>query len=55
MSCQEIAALNDAFRRTLQGGRVLITAGVSALPSILVSQVLHRVCTFDEFSKGNDP
>jgi len=33
MSAEKIRALNDAFRRTMTGGRVLMTAGVNALPS----------------------
>ena len=50
MSRQRIAALNDAFRGTFEGGRVLITASVSALPPILAAEVLERVRTFRAFS-----
>jgi hypothetical protein len=50
MPRQKIAALNDAFRSTFQGGRVLITASVSALPPILVDEVLERVRTFTDFT-----
>ena len=32
MSTEKIRALNDAFRTTLTGGKVLLTAGVNALP-----------------------
>ena len=55
MSRATIAALNDAFRRTFQGGRVLITASVSALPPILAAEVLERVRTFTDFTPDNDP
>jgi hypothetical protein len=50
-----IRELNDAFRTTFEGGRVLITAGVSALPPILVAEVLQRVRTFTDFTPENDP
>jgi Protein of unknown function (DUF3768) len=55
MSRVMIAALNDAFRSTFQGGRVLITAGISALPPILAAEVLERVRTFNAFTPDNDP
>jgi hypothetical protein len=55
MSRATIAALNDSFRRTLEGGRVLITASVSALPPVLVAEVLERVRTFSDFTSDNDP
>ena len=50
-----IKELNDAFRTTFEGGQVLITAGVSALPPILASDVLDRVRTFTDFTPDNDP
>ena len=50
-----VRELNDAFRSTFEGGRVLITAGVSALPPILAAEVLERVRTFDAFSPDNNP
>jgi Protein of unknown function (DUF3768) len=49
-----VQELNDVFRRSFQGGRVLITAGVSALPT-LVAEVLERVRTFAASTKENDP
>jgi uncharacterized protein DUF3768 len=55
MSAEEIRALNDAFRTTMTGGRVLMTAGVDALPSDVKAVVLQRVATFSDFTKENDP
>ena len=55
MSTEKIRALNDAFRTTLTGGKVLLTAGVNALPSDVKAMVIHRVTTFAEFSEENDP
>jgi Protein of unknown function (DUF3768) len=50
-----VQELNDAFRKTFEGGQVLITAGVSALPPILGCEVLLRVRTFTDFTPDNDP
>jgi hypothetical protein len=33
VSAEKIRALNDAFRKSMAGGRVVMTAGVDALPS----------------------
>src|SRR6266567_9408813 len=55
MSAEEIRALNDAFRTTMTGGRVLMTAGVDALPSDVKAMVLRRVATFSDFTPDNDP
>jgi Protein of unknown function (DUF3768) len=50
-----VQELNDAFREAFEGGRVLITAGVSALSPILGCEVLQRVRTFSDFTPDNDP
>lgn len=50
-----IAVLNDAFRRTFAGGRVLMTAGVSELPDMVKSEALQRVARFEDFCEDNDP
>ena len=50
-----VRELNDAFRTTFEGGRVLITAGVGALPPILACEVLQKVRTFTDFTPDNDP
>ena len=55
MSAAKIRALNDAFRTTMAGGRVMMTAGVDALPSDVKAMVIRRVATFTEFSADNDP
>jgi len=55
MSAEEIRALNDAFRTTMTGGRVMMTAGVDALPSDVKAVVIRRVATFSEFTEDNDP
>jgi hypothetical protein len=50
-----IRELNDAFRKTFVGGRVMLTAGVNALPDADKATVLSKVRTFDAFNGDNDP
>jgi hypothetical protein len=50
-----IKGLNDAFRKSMTGGQVLITAGVDALPSDVKAMVIRRVATFNDFTEDNDP
>jgi hypothetical protein len=50
-----IRQLNDAFRQTFVGGRVLITPGVSELVANHQQAVLAKVRTFDSFDGDNDP
>jgi len=51
----KVAVLNDELRRTFSRGKVVMTAGVAALPEEQVTQVFERVRQFDEFTKDNDP
>ncbi len=55
MSAAKIRELNDAFCTAMTGGRVLMTAGVDALPSDVKSMVIQRVATFSDFNADNDP
>ena len=48
-------ALNDAFRRTFIGGRVMLTPAVAALPEGDLHALLGAVQAFDAFSPDNDP
>src|SRR5947209_2293541 len=50
-----IRELNDAFRTTMTGGRVVMTVGVDALASDVKAIVIRRVATFTEFTPDNDP
>lgn len=50
-----IRELNDAFRLGGEGGRILFTAGVSALGVAFSHQALSLVRRFDAFNEGNDP
>ena len=51
----KIALLNDAFRRSFSGGKVMMTAGVDALPHMVKAAVLQKVAAFNEFTEDNDP
>lgn len=51
----KIAALNDQFRKTGQGGRYMITAGVKALGDQAVMEIVAKVKSFSDFNKNNDP
>ena len=55
MSAAKIRELNDRFRTTMTGGRVMLTARVVALPSDVRAMVIRRVATFTEFTRDNDP
>ena len=55
MSAEKIRELNDRFRSTMTGGRVMLTAGVDALPSDVKALVIRRVATFSEFTPDIDP
>jgi Protein of unknown function (DUF3768) len=50
-----IRVLNDNFRTTFVGGRVVITAGVADLPIDVKAQALIQVQRFSQFSADNDP
>src|SRR5690349_4244881 len=55
MSTKKIRALNDAFRTSMTGGKVLLTAGVNVLPSDVKTMVIQSVETFSDFNEENDP
>ena len=51
----DIATLNDKFRKTFTGGQVLLTAGIDSKPKDDVANILLMVQNFDNFNEGNDP
>ena len=50
-----IRELNDAFRTTFTGGRVMMTAGVNEKAPEFRARLIAAVQSFDHFDKGNDP
>src|SRR5437588_12015146 len=55
MSAEKIREMNDRFRSTMTGGRVMLTAGVDALPPDVKAMVIRRVASFSDFTPDNDP
>ncbi|MBB2962536.1 DUF3768 domain-containing protein [Methylobacterium sp. R2-1] len=54
----QVRDLNDAFRRSFSSGRVVLTAGVVALPEATRTSLLAMVRdfdAFDAFDADNDP
>ena len=52
---KRIAALNDEFRKTFRGGKVVMTLGIAELSDCVKSAALQEVTLFDDFSGENDP
>ena len=50
-----IQKLNDAFRTTFSGGKMVMTASVAALPEMVKSSALLKVAEFKDFTSDNDP
>ena len=50
-----IRELNDAFRTTFMGGKLLLTPGVNELAETDRTAVLTKIQGFREFDPGNDP
>ena len=55
MSSASIKQLNDAFRSSFAGGKVMLTDGVSNLPPDQMSKLLSAVQAFKLFDDDNDP
>jgi Protein of unknown function (DUF3768) len=55
VSAEKIRELNDAFRTTMTGGKVFLTAGVDNLPSDVKAMAIRTVATFSQFTPDNDP
>lgn len=52
---EKIAAMNDNFRQSLIGGRVVTTAGVAALDETTLALIVGKVRTYTAFTPANDP
>jgi hypothetical protein len=52
---QSIQILNDRLRTYGAGGRVVMTAGISALDDGTRKQVVSAIRAFDAFTEDNDP
>lgn len=54
-AARSIRLLNDNFRTTFVGGRLMLTAGVNELPLDTKARLLLAVQGFTDFDEGNDP
>jgi predicted nucleic acid-binding Zn-ribbon protein len=54
-TADRIRQLNDSFRQTFVGGRVLVTPSVRELPIKGNAALLNAVQTFSDFNSENDP
>jgi hypothetical protein len=52
---EQVAQLNDAFRRDPAKGRFLVTAAVSDKGPVFIAKAAQIVADFNDFKKGDDP
>jgi len=50
-----IRDLNDAFRKTGIGGRIMLTIGIRELGERAVQEVIEKIRKFSDFNENNDP
>ena len=50
-----IRNLNDQFRSSFEGGKVLVTSGIQSLGPAPTAVILQAVSQFDDFTEANDP
>ncbi|MEI6986985.1 MAG: DUF3768 domain-containing protein [Rhodospirillaceae bacterium] len=51
----KIRQLNDQFRQTGRGGRIMLTSGIQALGQQAIMEIMAKIREFDKFTKDNDP
>ena len=51
----DVKTLNDKFRKTLLGGKVMLTRGVYSKGQACINEILDNVKMFNDFNHGNDP
>lgn len=55
MNIEKIRQLNDTFRKSFNGGRVVLTRCVQSLTDDDRQELLKQVQEFDNFTEDNDP
>ena len=55
MNIEKIRQLNDSFRKSFNGGRVIITPCAQSLTDDDRKELLKQVQAFDNFTEDNDP
>jgi len=51
----KIRDLNDAFRKTGIGGRIMLTIGIRELGEPAIKAIIEKIRKFDEFNRNNNP
>lgn len=51
----DIKILNDKFRKTLLGGKVMLTRGIYSKGQAVINEIFQGVKTFNNFNENNDP
>ncbi len=51
----KIRALNDQFRITGRGGRIMMTPGIQAMGQQAVQEIIAKIRAFSDFNKNNNP
>ena len=51
----DIKTLNDNFRKTFSGGRVMLTCGIRAKSQSELAEILNQVRCFNNFTTANNP
>jgi len=54
-SSKIIQLINDNFRKTFQGGKVVLTRGIRALPKMEIAEIMLKVSKFNDFTAANNP
>ena len=52
---RRIRDLNDAFRKTGIGGRIMLTISIRELGERAVQEVIKKIRNFSDFNENNDP
>ena len=55
VNAAKIRQLNDQFRKTGRGGRIMITQGVQALGQRAVQDIIAKIANHNEFDDDSDP
>lgn len=55
MNVEKIKQLNDTFRKTFCGGKVVVTCGIASLPTNQQTEIINKVKNFNDFTEDNDP
>ena len=52
---KKIRDLNDTFRKTGIGGRIMLTIGIRELGEPAINDIITKIRNFDNFNKNNNP